>query len=851
MPTALSKQQRALLHDETKGSDGHVLPNWQQVLQHLDNLPADRIEQTQKDIARQLRANGIAYSPLSEANHSQRPWNLDLAPFIIEPREWARISSALKQRARLKQALFQDIYSEQSLMKQGVLPPTMVFAHAGYLRDAVNTEKLPQLPLHSIDISRSPSGDWYVVDDICQYPSGIGYAVENRLVLARTLPTLFRQTKVVRVASYFKAVQQYISNLSDSDDRCVMLAYGPEHPHYFEFVFLAKYLGYTLVQPADLTVRENRVFLKTVAGLRRVSTILRFISDTRLDPMAIGQSSTGGITGLFEAVRTGGVNIINPIGTGILENPALNVCLPELSQRLLGEPLQMQGPPTYWLGDEQQRQHVMNHPKDLLFRDIDSQGALFDPSQMSDEEFASMNHSITMTPERFVAQERLDRSFAPAYEGTQRVDRQITVRMYLFNSGNDFDIMPGGLCLLDTDHRGRRQSFDNLSGSKDTWVLTQTPARPVSLLNNNNLHAPFTVIDGELPSRVAENLFWMGRHAERCETSIRLLRSIFQTLRSEDTAELEQTGTADVSHVLAASLRATTLVTNTQPGFAGRGGQKRIQHPQKELLSLLRDPERAGTLPFALEQLQNSAASVRDRISDELLLVLNKLDDARSQLLTTQAMSLENDDSSQLETVNDLLDDTLMVLSAFAGLAHENFTHGDGWRFMMLGRRLERVQHTSVIINSMLSKESDDVLLLEALLKLFDSVMTYRSRYRSQINAQLVLQLLLLDEFNPRSIAFQFNEIDKTISSLPGRRDLSQTDPLRRLTVSGLSRVRLADPAELLEARKDARQNLPRLLNVLEQLPRSIATVLAATYFSHVENTQQLAELRPDNKSGS
>lgn len=832
-------------HDEMRASDGRALPTWKTIYDQIGALSNDQIERHQVDIARQLRANGIAYSPLSEDQQSARPWNLDLAPFVIEPDDWATLSAGLEQRARLKRALLRDIYTDQSLIRDHTLPAALVYAHKGYLRDAVNPEYQSSLPLIGADVSRSPSGDWYIVDDICQYPAGIGYALENRLVLARTIPNLFRQARVLRIASYFKSIQENISELTETADRCVLLAYGPHHPHYFEFAFLAKYLGYTLVQTGDLTVRNNSVFLKTVDGLQRVSVILRFIDDTDLDPLAVGQSSARGITGLFQAVRAGGVKILNPLGSGVLDNPAFNICLPEICQRLLGEPLLMQGPPTYWLGNNDHHHHVLNNIHELLFRDIDSLGKLFDPHSLCQADRDELLNKIKLNPHRYVAQERLDRSIAPAFAAQQLVSQQVTVRLFLVEEASGYQAMPGGLCLLDTNEAGSRPSFDSLKGSKDTWVTTSTPVKPVTLLNPQPADLLFSVIDGELPSRVAENLFWMGRNAERCENCLRLLRSVFQTLQHDYEVTVGTDEPDTLNPALFAILRATTQATQTLPGFVGRGGMKKLQNPQKELLSLLHDPSRAGTLPFSLNQLKSSAAAVRDRVSDELLQVLNQLDDVSIELVEHSGTVYFTDDTFQLKQINNQLDAALISLSAFAGLAHENFTHGDGWRFMMLGRRLERINHTCVIIKTMLARDRDDTLLLETLLKLFDSVMTYRSRYRSQIDVALVLNLLLSDELNPRSLAFQFKDIDDHISKLPGRRSLSHADALRRLTISGLSRVQLAEPHALLHASKDARQNLPRLLTVLERLPQEMADILSDSYFRHVETAQQLSELSP------
>ena len=324
MPRALSSRSAVHQHDETRTADGKPLPNWKLVTDDFAKLSPGQITRRQNDIARQLRANGIAYSPLSDAEESPRPWNLDLSPFVIEPADWASLQEALNQRALLKQKILADIYGTQELLKSGLIPPAMIYSHRGYLRDAVNITDSAELPLYSADVSRSPSGKWYVVDDICQYPSGIGYALENRLVLSRTLPRLFRSSHVLRIANYFKNLQRLLGKLSAADGRCVILAPGPTHSHYYEFAYLAKYLGYTLVQAGDMTIRNNRAFLRTVSGLQRVSVILRFLDDTKLDPLAIGQAKVRGIAGLFQAVRAGGVKVINPLGAGVLENTALN-----------------------------------------------------------------------------------------------------------------------------------------------------------------------------------------------------------------------------------------------------------------------------------------------------------------------------------------------------------------------------------------------------------------------------------------------------------------------------------------------------------------------------------------------
>lgn len=818
-------------YDETRNPDGTLGSGWSAVLGRLESLSVAEREARRHEIDVQLRGNGIAYNPLSSEANTSRPWELDLVPMVLEPQAWSQLESGIRQRARLKQALLSDIYGAQSVLTAGILPPALIYAHQGYLRDACGLPGTDTLPLFSIDVSRSPSGHWYAVDDHCQYPAGLGYTLENRLVLSRVLPNLFRDSRVRRIAAYFRALQQRVVDAMDRGSRCVMLSYGASHSHYFEYAWLAKYLGYTLVEPADLTVRDENVFLKTVNGLQRVNVILRFVNDRDMDPLAVGSNKGRGIPGLFQAVRSGGVTVINPLGTGVLDNPAFNAYLPALCEHLLGESVELLGAPTYWLGDETHRHHALGKLDALLVRDISSGSRVVDPKQLSAEDRATLNERIERMPERFIAQEPIDRSIAPSIGDDVRVSRQIMIRSFMVNSGSDFEIMAGGLCLLDTDHDGSRNDFGSLAGSKDVWVLSKAPVTADSLLRSRTDELDYAMLEGELPSRVAENLFWLGRNAERVESLLRLLRAVFSALQNDDSPIDASDSPLSVTMLL----RALTVATSTLPGFAGRGGARKVARPSKELLSLLHDETRAGSLAYTLVQLQRSASVARDRVSPEFLKVLNRLDDDAGRL---QALPHWPDIASNPEALNrtlGCLDELIMSMSAVAGLAEDNLTHGDGWRFLTLGRRIERARQSAVILQTMIAGDREDVLLLERLLILFDSVMTYRSRYRSRIDIRLVVDLLVQDEDNPRSLAFQYLALQTILRQLPGRHRVTSRDPLLRPVVAGLSRVRLADPKTLLTGGSGKRQSVSRFLEVLARLPEELAESLTSTYFTHVE----------------
>ena len=844
-------------HDETRAADGSPLPGWRHVLARVEAMPLPRRQTRQREIERLLRANGAAYSPFGDVDEDEsRPWQLDLVPMVIENADWETLREGLVQRVRVKQALLADIYGEQRLLAAGVVPPAMVYAHGGYLRDARHLPGSERLPLASVDVSRSPSGKWYAVDDICQYPAGAGYALENRLVLSRVLPQLFRDCRVRRVAGYFRTLQQRVVDAMDRDARCVLLGYDATHRHYFEFAWLAKYLGYTLVELGDLTVRDERVYLRTVAGLQRVDVILRFVDDVDADPLAVDNRRGRGVPGLLQAVRAGEVEVINPLGSGVLDNPALNACLPAVCRELFGEELLLSAAPTYWLGEERALAHVRSRFDELLFRDIDSHGRLLDPRLMSGDGHATLERDISLTPERYVAQERIDRSFAPGFEGDRHVHHQVTVRAFLIEGSEGYELMSGGLCLLDNAQGGRRPSFESLVGSKDVWVLSDRPVVPETLIRADESASDYSMIEGELPSRVAENLFWLGRYAERAEMTLRVLRAACRALQIDD-APLDppsgQGGGGAVSPALETLLRTVTIVTGSWPGFVGKGGRRRRLDPDRELLSLLRDPARQGSLGDALARLRQSAGNTRDRMSPEMIRVLQELEE-RESLLRVEADArpgrrrLRDDPDTLIRTIEGL-DALVYGMSALAGLAHENFTHGEGWHFMMLGRRIERARKSAAIVRTLIGR-GEDGAALELLLALLDSIMTYRARYRTRLDASLVLQLVALDESNPRAIAFQFVEIERLMQRLPGRHHMAVPDALARNAWAGLSRVRLADARSLLRAGPANRQSLGKFLDVLERLPEETATLLNAHYFRHVDIAHRLDTPDVDDVAG-
>lgn len=831
--TTLTNSPSAL--SESTDADGKWREAWSPVLTALSHFDSAQISACQQELQRRYRENGLAFGAAIRRQAGQRPWQLDLMPQMMAGADWQHLESGLKQRARLKAALLEDLYGEQRVLLEGIVPAKAVYAHKGFIESAVGVPIFNSMPLYSADVSRSPSGAWYVADDVCQVPNGLGYTLENRLILSGMLSSLYRHARVRRVAEYFKHMREVLFKDVGNDARCVILGYGATHHYHFEQAYLAKYLGYTLVQLNDLTVRGEYVWLKTVDGLQRVDVIFRFVNDADIDPLASNENSSQGVPGLLHAAREGGVIVVNPIGAAAVENPAFNAWLPELCEFLLNEKIELLGTPTYWLGDDNHKELVDSRFNSLLIRNIDTSSTLQDPTLMSEAELSTLHDQIAVEPERYIAQERIGRSTTPALLNDKIEPRQLTMRMYLIANNDSYRVMPGGLGLLDSQQGGGRTKLRGMESSKDIWVVSDKSVPYDTLLEKNHSSATFKIVEGELPSSVAESLFWLGRYAERIEGSARVLRGVCQHLSSDERFQDDVSATAS----LAALLKATTQVTGTLPGFVGHGSNKRIKSPDKELVSLLSDPDRPGTLPNTLESLSYSADTVRDRLSRDMLSVINSLEDHHGELQLLHNSKLELD-STALNNAIDRLNKLLFSIAAFSGLTRENMTQADGWRFLQIGKRIERASQTSAILSTVFCEYHDNNYALEDLLGVLCSDMTYRSRYRTLIEPSLVFNLLVIDESNPRSLGYQFKNLEAEIQLLPGRKKTDYQDPALRTSAEGLARIRLFDSAVSMDNHQEKpsgkhEQTIKLFFDAVHKVPDEITDAISAQYFTHTD----------------
>ncbi len=832
-------QSNPAFYDEMLTSDGEIRPHWQALMDSITAMGPEGLASRWQEGRRLLHDNGVTYNVYGDPRSTDRPWPLDPLPLVLEEKEWAAIEAAMRQRATLLNALLADFYGPQRLLHEDLFPPELIFRHPGFLRSCCNVPVPGDIYLHnySADLARSPDGQWWVIADRTQTPSGAGYALENRLVSQRVLPDVFRANHVRRLADFFQSYREALRNLvphHHDNPRIVLLTPGPYNETYFEHAFLARYLGYTLVEGGDLTVRDNAVFLKTLGGLLPVDLIMRRQDDSFCDPLELREDSVLGVPGLVQAVRAGNVAVANALGSGLLESPATAAFLPSLCKHLLGEELKMPTVATWWCGEKEPLAHVLEKLDHLVVKQTFGSSRrlpIFGP-KLSAAAREKLREEIRLAPADYVAQEQVSLSLVPVWqEGGGLTPRHMVLRVYVIASEGSFAVMPGGLTRITSSLDSLVASMQHGGGSKDTWVMASGPVSQTTLLTSPSSSLEVSRATFDLPSRVADNLFWLGRYAERVESAVRVSRAILTRLYQESDPETAAGLEAGV-RVLAALGHLPLRLTDSRHE---NGSGNRDATIEREMLAVIYDSEDKSSLGWTLNQLRRVAWLLRDRFSADAWRILNRFD--------KQFASPPPIEPLRMGRALTLLDDAIMTLSAFSGLVMESMTRGDGWRFLDIGRRLERALQLIEMLRHGLNPASrDEGGELQTLLEIADSSLTYRSRYLTSMRADLVLDLLLLDEANPRSAAFQLARLREHVEGLPDHSVSGHHSAKWRVAAGLLSAVQLADAQELIRPGESGDwDGLERLVAELAAGLRALSEALARDYFEHTIASQQLS----------
>ena len=807
-------------YDELSADGVNPRAHWAHLMESLRAIGPEELGRRCLRAERRIRENGITYNIYSDPLGANRPWEIDIVPFLIAADEWRYIEQGIIQRARLLSLILEDLYGSQSLLTSGHFPAELLYANPAFLRPLVGVRVPSHSYLHmlAVDLARSPDGQWWVLSDRTQAPSGSGYALENRTIVSDVLPKIFRSSNVLRLAPFFRAQRDALNSLAQcSNPRIVLLTPGPNNETYFEHSYIARYLGFTLVEGADLTVRDRCVYLKTVDGLERVDVILRRVDDSFCDPLELRSDSLLGVPGLVDAVVAGNVKVANALGSGVIETAAIMPFLPGLSRHMTGESLKLPSVATWWCGQSYALDWVLNHLDSIVLKPaFPSRG--MEPvfaAKLEQAEKRKLTAELKASPHEYVAQEQIALSNAPVWGNGHLYSRSVVLRAYVINTGNGWTAIPGGLVRV-AEAEGSVVSMQRGGHSKDAWVLWDSPVDTFSLLHPRDQPVALRRGSPDVPSSVADRVFWLGRYVERAENTARIARSMISRVRRADPGEL------------GCLIRLHSCLKSRHSKLPK--AKKRRPTPrefEQELISVISDVKRTDSLAFILSEVSRVGNNVRERLSADMMILIGQL-----------RTSLEPQRNTQILEYPATLTLCLELLSAFSGMERENINRGLGWLFMSIGRRLERAIYLARLLRQItLPFGEQDWPLLECLLEVADSTMTYRTRYYTTLQPMAVLDVLMADESNPRALDFQLAHLVDLYQKLPRHMadDLEAMRGalamLRSFDLRTLSYGLPGDPSTAKDTEGLVR--LESFLGGLERLLPSWSDNLSSRYFSH------------------
>ena len=820
-------------YDELLGEDGKLRSHWETFFRTYSQLGNEEISSRNIDILRLLKENGVTYNIYDDPSGFSRPWQLDLIPFLINKNEWATIESGLLQRAQLLDLVLKDIYGEGKLMKEGILPMDLIYHHSGFLRQCVG---LPlNLTLYSADLARSTDGKIWVVNDRTQAPSGSGYALENRTTITRIIPELFTDIKVRHLSPYFNAVRTGLNEIAphkNPNPRIVILTPGSNNETYFEHSYLSSYLGLTLVQGNDLIVKDSHVWLKTMGGLERVDVILRRVDDIYCDPLELKEDSQLGIPGLLQCVRKGNVSIANPLGSSVLENPGLMPFLHGIARYYLSKDLIIPTIASWWCGQKPELSYVLDNIRTLVIKRIhrsSTGSSTIDGSSLTLAQINELKQKIKTSPSLYVGQEKVEISCTPSYVNGQVKQRKALFRSFLVRNNDGYVAMAGGLCRTSSDSGNFIISSQAGGFSKDAWIISPEPGRTISVLKEVHDKSLPTYND-MLPSHAAENLFWVGRYTERVLGNARFLRTVMQFV-----AEGNKLNTDNTTQTERSLLKAITQYSYTYPGFTGDESEEKFARPWHELKDIFLNEKRNGGLKYNFLQFQKAIHEVRDHWSTDTWRVLRTIEEElKKDIDQTQHGHLE-----MLHT----LDDLITAIVAFIGLNRESISREQGWIMLDLGRKIEQSLLLITLLKAtMINRHTEEIEynLQQAVLMSNESLVNYRYKYRMPIQNYLVLDLLLFDPNNPRSLVYQVDRLKPYLRNLPKAQ--SGQAEYERLILEAETLLKLTDKNELTTlAEGDLKyKKLDEFLTKMYGLLSSIPDLISKSYFKHVLTSQSI-----------
>ncbi len=788
---AMKYKPQANIYDELFSADGMPRKVTETILSSLREIGDEEAERRRK------RLNYTRYYQAIIKTQNEDEHGLDSIPLFLTAEEFETIKKGLKQRAKLYDLIAKDLYGEQKLIKDGIVPPALVYANPDFLQmlwTGKNSEN-NFVNLMSCDIVRDEKGNFVAVNDKFQIPEGLGSAIENRLSSSRAYPELFHNLSVKRLNDFLEDFRHTILS-SDDKKAAVLLASEPERNRRSEDAFLAKHLKLQLVENDDLTVRGFKVYLKTVTGLKKVDVILRRVEDGMCDPLELRIDSGEGAVGLISAVRSGNVKVLNALGTGVLESPIVRAFLQNAAQYFFKEDLIIKPVKTLWLGDEKAKAEALANPDKLMFYNAFNKNEYKIYKNLTMTGQLALLEKIMQNPERYTAEEYVQTSTTPYFDGEKYITGEAHWRFFATNKEKDCSIMPGGYgWVVGAD--GKK------AAEKDIWVLSDGKQKELHEKKYQTEPIALSRAGGDLPSRAADNLYKLGKNLEKAELYARIARGISKRLADDDYFEAPE--------------QISFLLKSWLENYPNANEYEKVLH------NLVMKKTEDGGLQQICRDIRFLAVQLRDRLSEDTWQFIKGFGE--------QQLPEGSGSAALLPYLQRIISDT----AAFAGLTAESMTRGYGWRFLEIGKRTERgILTLKLVRNMLMQKASDETQILTALLEVGDSTLTYFRRYGVKLNTAAIADLFLCDETNPHSAAYQAQKLQDAINKLPQSLPDMYFTPIEKENVKLLSQLRLADVYALVRDNDGIREKLIDYCDERIREFKTIEELLNREYLNHL-----------------
>ncbi|QKE30052.1 circularly permuted ATP-grasp type 2 domain-containing protein [Arcobacter acticola] len=813
--------------DEMFDKNCNVKPHWKEIYDNLERVGIKQLEQKQIEIDWRLEENGVTYNIYNDPEGTNRRWNLDPIPFVLENEEWEEISKGLKQRAKLLNLIFKDLYTEQKLIKEGIIPAEIIFGHKGFIPEVFNFENTDYYTMkyYAADISRGPNGKFWVISDKTQSPSGLGYAIENRLTMNSILNDLYPKVEILKIARFiedFKIMLKNNSSKNNENPLITLLTPGPHNETYFEHSYLSSFLNLTLVQGEDLLEKNNQLWLKSLSGLKRVDAMIRRVDSAYCDPLELRSDSQLGVAGLVNVIRKNNISMINPIGVGILENIGLNPFMKNIAKFLLNEELILPQIATWWCGQKEELDFVIKNIKTLMIKKINRTDGIeiHIGNNLDEQELSDLIKRIQRNPNYYVGQEIIDFSTVPSFNKGKIEPRNAVIRAFAYLDKNEFKVMPSGLVRVSASKDSLVVSNQKGGTSKDLWILGKNEE-----FTGNNVFKNREVIDSRLENistKRAENLFWLGRYLNRAITVARMIRFNLKSMLNINRYD-DNTNAKKATKILNTSL---THLTMTYPGFLTENDIK----PIVEIIDLIQNSNRAGTLSFSLHMLGSINTNVKNLLTMEAWRIFEKMQKewlsyGKQQIITNREHISE-------------LDKLLIYLMAYKELIDESIFKEQGLILYDIGCKIEISQLLISKLRSLLTNKLDMLLeydVLDSLLNSYESYNSYRAYYKSSLEISNVLEFLLFNTKYPKSLIYIIEELLSDLNDLPNNIKNSHLSSFEEPIFKCYSMLKLSNAKRLLDIKEDEfiYKELDEFLAQISDNLAQTSEELTKTYFSH------------------